>query len=355
MTDNERASSLVIHSIDPPNNPVSAGAAGGLDDPRVLQAMEEYLKLLQSGWHPDRDAFLARYPHVAQALAVCLQGLDFVHAAGAELSHPAKSGVEAGAGGETLEPAESLGDFRIIRPVGKGGMGIVYEAEQISLRRRVALKVLPFAAAMDPRHLQRFHNEARAAASLEHPHITPVYFVGCERGVHFYAMKFIDGQTLAQRIEALRQEPESVRTAVKTPPAGDATEDYNPSPLLPAAETVETAATTTLKTTLDGAYYRRVAEWGIQAAEALEYAHSVGIVHRDIKPANLMLDGQGHLWVTDFGLARVGTDSGLTMTGDLVGTLRYMSPEQALAKHGLIDHRTDVYSLGVTLYELLTL
>ena len=102
------------------------------------------------------------------------------------------------------------------------------------------------------------------------------------------------------------------------------------------------------------AFFRRVAEWGIQAAEALEHAHALGIVHRDVKPGNLMIDGQGNLWVTDFGLAQTA-DSGLTLTGDLVGTLRYMSPEQALAKHGLVDHRTDVYSLGVTLYELLTL
>jgi tetratricopeptide (TPR) repeat protein len=100
--------------------------------------------------------------------------------------------------------------------------------------------------------------------------------------------------------------------------------------------------------------FRQIAEWGIQAAHAIEHAHSVGIVHRDIKPANLLIDSHGALWVTDFGLARTATDAGLTMTGDVLGTLRYMSPEQALAKHGLVDHRTDVYSLGVTLYEVLT-
>src|SRR6516165_9463760 len=101
--------------------------------------------------------------------------------------------------------------------------------------------------------------------------------------------------------------------------------------------------------------YRRVAELVAQAADALEYAHSLGVVHRDVKPANLLLDDGGRLWITDFGLARFGPDAGLTMSGDLLGTLRYMSPEQALARHGLVDHRTDVYSLGATLYELLTL
>src|SRR5207253_1919502 len=103
------------------------------------------------------------------------------------------------------------------------------------------------------------------------------------------------------------------------------------------------------------AFYRTVAQLGRQAAEALEHAHQLGVVHRDIKPANLLVDLRGNLWITDFGLAHMQSAAGLTMTGDLVGTLRYMSPEQALAQHGGIDHRTDIYSLGVTLYELLTL
>src|SRR5262249_9728479 len=123
----------------------------------------------------------------------------------------------------------------------------------------------------------------------------------------------------------------------------------------PAAETVVAAAETTAQLPRAAAEFRRIAEWGIQAAQALEHAHSLGIVHRDIKPGNLMLDGQGKLWVTDFGLARTMADSGLTLTGDVVGTLRYMSPEQALAKHGLVDHRTDIYALGATLYEVLAL
>jgi tetratricopeptide (TPR) repeat protein len=234
----------------------------------------------------------------------------------------------------------TLGDFRIVREIGKGGMGVVYEAEQISLGRRVALKVLPFAATMDQRHLQRFHNEARAAACLHHTNIVPVHFVGCERSVHFYAMQFIEGQSLAELIAAQGHDAASGVASV---------------PRSPTEETQPIAAATTQAAPRDAAHYRRIAEWGIQAAEALEHAHSLGIVHRDIKPANLMIDGAGKLWVTDFGLARTATDAGLTMTGDVLGTLRYMSPEQALAKHGLVDHRSDTYSLGATLYELLTL
>src|SRR5262249_38506544 len=197
----------------------------------------------------------------------------------------------------------------------------------------------------DPKQLQRFHNEARAAASLHHEHIGPVYFVGCERGVHFYAMQFIDGVTLAQMIRDIHH-PEA-----PTAPA-DATGHCVPGG--DSASTLAAAGLST-ETNLRGPeFYRSAARLAIEAAEALEYAHSMGLVHRDVKPGNLMVDAAGKLWVTDFGLARFGTDANLTMSGDLLGTLRYMSPEQAMARHGLVDHRTDVYSLGATLYELLT-
>ena len=232
-----------------------------------------------------------------------------------------------------IDPAlAELGDYRLVRELGRGGMGIVYEAEQVSLGRRVALKVLPFAAALDPPQLRRFQTEAHAAAQLHHTNIVPVFSVGCERGVHYYAMQFIDGRTLAQVIlDQQRAEPPGHEPS--WPHSG------------PSA----------LGTTGDRARFRLVAELGIQAAEALDHAHRLGIVHRDIKPANLLLDVRGNLWITDFGLARLQDEAGLTMTGDLLGTLRYMSPEQALAHRGTVDHRTDIYSLGVTLYELLTL
>jgi tetratricopeptide (TPR) repeat protein len=228
-------------------------------------------------------------------------------------------------------------------------MGVVYEAEQISLGRRVALKVLPFAATLDPKHLQRFRNEAQAAACLHHPNIVPVYGVGSVRGVHYYAMQFIEGQSLARVIEELRDSPNSAgvarpaSTTAATGPATVSTRGIQPGTPLSQSSVREPA------------YFRAVAQLGIQAAEALQHAHEFGVVHRDIKPANLLLDARGFLWVTDFGLAQAPCDVRLTLSGDLVGTLRYMSPEQASGRHGVIDHRADIYSLGATLYELLTL
>jgi serine/threonine protein kinase len=306
-------------------------------DQRLGAALVECLEQIDRGGEADREDLLARYPEFADELAKFLDGERILERRGAPLRdvvrRPAEGGLlGGGAGGH-------LGDFRILREVGRGGMGVVYEAEQISLGRRVALKVLPFAATMDPRQLQRFHNEARAAASLHHEHVVPVYAVGCERGVHYFAMQFIEGRTLAQVIAA------QIRDGHSDEPTG---------PYLAADDaTANRAKDRTAKAPRDAAYSRRVAEWGIQAAEALEHAHALGIVHRDVKPGNLMIDERGKLWVTDFGLARTAAESNLTMTGDVLGTLRYASAEQALARHGLLDHRTDVYALGATLYELL--
>jgi hypothetical protein len=166
-------------------------------DDRLAEVLDVYLAALEGGTAPDVDELLARYPDLAGDLRECLASLAFIRRAG-NLSVAGDTSAEGEAAGGVL------GDFRILREVGKGGMGVVYEAEQISLRRRVALKVLPFAATMDPRHLQRFHNEAQAAACLHHTNIVPVYFVGCERGMHFYAMQFIDGQTLSDLIHQRR-------------------------------------------------------------------------------------------------------------------------------------------------------
>jgi serine/threonine protein kinase/Tfp pilus assembly protein PilF len=263
-------------------------------------------------------------------------------------------------------------------------MGVVYEAQQVSLGRRVALKILPFAAVMDQRRLARFKTEAQAAAQLIHQNIVPVFSVGCELGVHFYAMQYVDGQTLAEAIGQLRRssgldprepatEPRALAASASNSLAhlaasacgsDDANRETRFSPVERSAnaagvhgsaETAPIAALSTEKSNKDATYFRTVASVGVQAAEALDHAHKHGILHRDVKPANLMLDITGNLWVTDFGLARMDGNPQMTMTGDLIGTLRYMSPEQALAKRVIVDHRTDIYSLGVTLYELLTL
>jgi serine/threonine protein kinase/Tfp pilus assembly protein PilF len=318
---------------------------------RVTRAVEEYLALCEAGNCPGRLEFLARYRDVADALAECLDGLDFIRSAAPGL----KDSALAPSGAETMHPEGPLGDFRIVREVGRGGMGVVYEAVQISLGRRVALKVLPFASTMDSRQLQRFKNEAQAAAHLHHQNIVPVYATGCERGVHYYAMQFIEGQTLAAAIAELRE-------AFGPRPTGEGNARAEPSTarspqrgggVMPPTRAA--GGLTTERSVHSPGYFRAAVRLAVQAAEALEFAHQMGVIHRDVKPANLLVDDRGNLWVTDFGLAHCQGNATMTMTGDLVGTLRYMSPEQALARPAGIDHRTDVYSLGATLYELLTL
>jgi len=354
-------------------------SVSAIDDPRVAAAMQQYLDALESGQAPPREEFLAQHADIAKELAGCLDGLALVHEA-------ARSIKEVGGPAGSLTADEltlPLGDFRILREIGRGGMGVVYEAIQLSLGRRVALKVLPLAAALDPKHLQRFKNEAQAAAALHHTNIVPVYAVGSERGVHYYSMQLIDGYSLADLIEHRRQLlgksiglPDSlgnqptekaipVRPPIpQTPRPNDVTQAFVPAPpiAVAAAASIEAAATKARSSTIrtanernTSAYFRTIAGLIRQAALALEHAHQSGVIHRDIKPANLLLDERGNLWVTDFGLAQFQANMQLTRTGDMLGTLRYMSPEQASGDRVVLDHRTDIYSLGVTLYELLTL
>jgi WD40 repeat protein/serine/threonine protein kinase len=225
-----------------------------------------------------------------------------------------------------------VGDFRIVRELGRGGMGIVYEAVQLSLGRRVALKVLQAPAALDSKRLRRFQVEAQAAASLRHPHIVPVYSTGSEDGIAYYAMEYIECRDLGRIINERRG---------KRATEGTSLEDCTSTPRKPLFDR-------------DSTFERDVAALARQAALALDHAHANDVLHRDVKPSNLLIDEKGHLWITDFGLARIKGGIELTQTDEAIGTPRYMSPEQAIGRRTPLDGRTDVYSLGATLYEVLT-
>ncbi|MEM6690200.1 MAG: serine/threonine-protein kinase [Planctomycetota bacterium] len=308
------------------------------DEDRLVDAVKEFMRLIEAGEAPSKEAFLEQHPEIADELGPSLEGLALLHGD----ATPSEKNTFVAAHAEfTSEP---IGDFQIVGEVGRGGMGVVHEAIQLSLGRRVALKVLPFASGLDEIRLQRFRNEAHAAAALHHTNIVPVYAVGSDRGVHYYAMQLIDGETVAELIKTLSLDAsESIE---------ESSSDGNTTRL----GLSRTRSSNHTSAADRAQHYRRSVKLICQAASAVEHAHSYGIIHRDIKPANLLIDSSGKLWVTDFGLAQVQTEvSHLTRTGDPMGTLRYMSPEQAEGRRAELDHRTDIYSLGVTLYELLTL
>ena len=322
----------------------------------LTEMLDRYLCSLEKGDPMDPMELATDHPELAEPLANYLESLNFLHGAAV--------GCQAEALSATAETAEltggrcQLGDYQIIREVGRGGMGVVYEARDVSLERLVALKVLPFAAVLDRKQIRRFRNEAQAAAQLHHPHIVPVYAVGCDRGIHYFAMQFIEGQPLDSVID-LRKRWQESRIAkqptkrITDEPTNHASEVHE-SYALPASDTGATPGSLSFSAS-NRDYFRTVAQLGGDVAEALHHAHEIGIIHRDIKPSNLMLDDHGKTWVTDFGLARLPTDEGFTRTGEVLGTLRYMSPEQSAGRAEWVDHRSDVYALGVTLYELLTL
>ncbi len=340
------------------------GSSSAVDDPRVAVALDEYLAELQAGRRPSREEFLDRYPEIRDPLDRGLDVLEFVHSnAGTDTPQPPDL-----PGADLLPPETILGDYRLIREVGRGGMGVVYEAQQVSLGRRVAVKVLSGAGVLDPRRLQRFRIEAQAVAQLNHPHIVPIFAVGFDRGIHYYAMQYVEGSTLAEILEnhpARQKGGGEETTLVPTRQAPGSS-----SGVAAAASSLGVRSTdpddSGFRLTSRGAgsnitpiagreAFRAIAQLGIQAAEGLDHAHAMGVLHRDIKPSNLLIDARGNLWITDFGLARFQDDSGLTLTGDLVGTLRYMAPEMAMGRRLSFDPRSDIYSLGATLYELLTL
>jgi serine/threonine protein kinase/WD40 repeat protein len=356
----------------------------------VEELAESFLQRYRRGERPSLSEYIRQYPELEDEIRDVFPALAMMEEVGPDDAGHAVTGGQVCAGA----PPARLGEYRILREVGRGGMGIVYEAEQEALGRRVALKVLPLSVAGNATSLQRFRREARSAARLHHTNIVPVFDVGEHQGTHYYAMQFIHGQGLDQVLLEIKRLRADKGTAREKPPpnltvslagglltgqfvAGEPIEAeegavaarFSGQATEPVAARSGDRAGTGGATTEDAAssgvlhsqsefsaesdfhYYRSVARVGLQVAEALAYAHGQKVLHRDIKPSNLLLDMQGTVWVTDFGLAKEeGSD--LTRTGDVVGTLRYMAPERF---NGIADARSDIYSLGLTLYELLAL
>ncbi len=321
------------------------------EDRDPLEALaEDFVGRLRRGERPALTEYADRNPELADRIRTLFPTLVLIERVGPP-------------GAEADGPPDRLGEYRLLREVGRGGMGVVYEAEQVSLGRRVAVKVLPPERCLG-KWPERFEREARAAAGLHHTNIVPVFGVGRDGPVHFYVMQYIPGCGLDRVIaeaRRLRDDPEAGSSAGE---AGALARSLFAGrfPAVAADDTpVEAAAATAPESVRPiappwgGADGRpaAVARLGRQAADALAYAHVQGVLHRDVKPSNLLLDARGTLWVADFGLAKAAGHAGdLTDTGDLVGTLRYMAPERF---RGACDERSDVYALGATLYELLAL
>jgi serine/threonine protein kinase/WD40 repeat protein len=373
-------------------------------DELVLDLAEEFLERYRKGERPSLREYIERHPDLAPEIREVFPAMAML-----ENIAVVDDSMADGAGARAASPLQQLGDFRIIREIGYGGMGTVYEAEQISLGRHVALKVLPHKALANEKTRKRFEREARAAAKLHHTNIVPVFGVGEHEGLPYYAMQFIQGLSMDLVLEELKRLKKSggdlsqVASLPITGPQAYAAprRDVSAADMARSLLTGEFHASSSRSTEgeratdppPDGArsdgssvqgmhlasstslalssssiilpghsataraprarartYWHSVAHTGLQVADALDYAHKQGIIHRDIKPSNLLLDTRGTIWVTDFGLAKADDQQDLTHAGDVLGTLRYMPPE---AFEGKADGRGDIYALGLTLYELL--
>ena len=300
------------------------------DEELVMELADDFVSRHQRGESPSISAYCRKHPEMADEIRELFPTLLMLE--GSKVHK------------QSLETPQRIGDYRIISEIGRGGMGIVYEAEQESLNRRVALKVLPNGLAAYGSSKQRFQQEARAAAKMHHTNIVPVFEIGEEGNFVFYAMQLIVGQSLDHVIQELGSR-HSGSNRDKLHQLGS-----NPGTASSSSQgsSVFQDQLTDTGTSSRKRFFRSVAKIGVQVADALAFAHERGVIHRDIKPANLLVDAEGVVWVSDFGLAKLD-DEGLTQTGEFVGTLRYMSPERFSGKS---DLRTDVYALGLTLYEL---
>ena len=302
---------------------------------------EEFSRQVAAGENPSIQEFATRHVEFADEILELFPTLAVI------------TKVLPGDEPEPLPPGDCLknktiADFRLIRELGRGGMGVVYEAEQISLGRRVALKVLPTTFLLRSKRKERFDREAKAAGRLHHSNIVPLFGVGNSDGVAFLIMQLIPGVSLDKLIAQLRQANrlDSIFGQVDVASSVEESETI----AIGGEHDVEGYQSDQVDIGYD--YWRDVASIGKQVAEALQYAHEQGILHRDIKPGNLISDVDQRIWVSDFGLAKIVDSDDLTKTGDVLGTIKYMAPERLC---GESDSRSDIYALGTTLYELATL
>lgn len=310
---------------------------------RLVVVLDQYLIDIEEGRQVDIPSLLSENADLAGPLQHYIDGLQLVRklsqASEEDLLYqiPSTRRAELPLNGtfsrESQRVTQRLGPYELGEIIGRGAMGVVYRAYDARRQRQVALKVLAFASAVESSRIDRFRREAQTAAALNHPNVVPVYAVGCDSGVNYYAMQLVEGASLDHRLFHARETTCGTIADVNSPPNDS---QRLAGPLLGPDR------------------YRRIALLCANAADALDAAHRAGVIHRDVKPSNLLLGNDGQLWVTDFGLARVQAETGLTKTGELIGTVRYMSPEQANGHGDMIDARTDVYGLGATLYELVT-
>ncbi|NND97065.1 MAG: serine/threonine protein kinase [Pirellulaceae bacterium] len=325
-------------------------------DQQTLDAIaEQFSQAIREGKNPSIDDFTKRHEDPSGELHSLLASIQMIEG----LKQPAAADPA-----NAILKLRQLDDYKIVREIGRGGMGVVFEAIHQSLGRRVALKVLATSLLDQPKHHARFRREARAAARLRHPNIVSVFGVGQSDGQHYYVMDFIRGLSLSEWLQSLtgcidRSLPTRAESIAETDGdllidtavfSDDGTTAIEPEPKPSSASDSMLSESIPMDTDSPD-YFRWVARVGMTISDALAYAHSQGVLHRDIKPANLLLDQKGTLWIADFGLAKL-TEQDATMTHDIVGTPQYMAPESFENKY---DESSETYCVGLTLYELLTL